>query len=84
MPEPIETVVSKRKRKRKLSQNLERSRPGRKRSRHAGALEVPSGERRDQVRGAEDVEQAAQGRASDAVQRRAVPGDLGLVDGEMR
>jgi len=68
MPEPIETVVSKRKRKRKLSQNLERSRPSRKRSRHAGALEVPSRERRDQVRGTEDVEQTAQSGAGDAVQ----------------
>ena len=45
---------------------------------------MPAEQRRDQVRGAEDVEAAAEGRAGDAVQRRAVPGYLRLVDREVR
>jgi hypothetical protein len=38
----------------------------------------------DQVQGAESVEGAGQGDAGHAVERRAVPGDLRLVDAEVR
>lgn len=84
MPDTIERVVRERERKRELGKNLERSRPSGKRSGQAGALEVPADERRGQVRGAEDVEGAAQHAARDAVQRAAVPCDLWLVDAQVR
>ena len=38
----------------------------------------------DEVKAAEGIEGAADDQAGDAVQRGEVPGDLRLVDGEMR
>jgi len=83
VPDAIEAMVRKRERQRQLREHLERGGPRGKRSRHAGALEVPSGEGCDQVRGAEDVEEPAQRGPGDAVQRAAVPCDLWLVDAEV-
>ena len=68
MPQTIKPMEGKRKRKRRLSKDLERHRPSRKRSRHRRRLEVPSEERRGQVRRAEDVEGARQNGACDAVE----------------
>jgi len=62
-------MIRERERQRKFRQDLQRSRPSRKRSRHARALEMPARERSNQVRGAEDVEQSTESAASDAVQR---------------
>lgn len=45
---------------------------------------MPPKQRGREVRGAEDVEAAAKGGAGDAVKGAEVPGDLGLVDGQMR
>lgn len=47
------------------------------------ALQVPSEQRSGEVRGAEDVETAAEDGAGDSVEDGAVPGDLGTVDREM-
>jgi len=77
-------MESQRKRQRQLRQHLQRSRPGRKRRGQRGALKVPARQRRDQVRGAEDVEETRQRAARDAVQRAAVPGYLRPVDAEVR
>jgi len=45
---------------------------------------VPADGGRDQVQGTEGVEGAGQGDAGHAVERRAVPGDLRLVDAKVR
>ena len=45
---------------------------------------MPSENRTDQVRGAEDVKTPREDAGSDAVQPRAVPGYLGFVDAEVR
>lgn len=83
MPQPIERVKRERKRQQVLGCDLGGDRPGRERRRHARALEVPAQRRRDQVGRAEDVETAAEHAARDAVERRGVPGDLGLVDAQV-
>ncbi len=41
---------------------------------------MPSQQRGDEVRGAEDVEASGEGAAGDAVEGGCVPGHLGLVD----
>ena len=45
---------------------------------------MPSEQRREEVRGAEDVEAAAEDGACDAVQPGRVPGYLRAVDAEVR
>jgi hypothetical protein len=45
---------------------------------------VPAEERRDEIRGPEGVDGARQHRTGEPVRDGQVPGDLGLVDGEVR
>ena len=45
---------------------------------------MPADGRRNEVQGAESVEGAREGDTGHAVERRAVPGDLRLVDAEVR
>lgn len=45
---------------------------------------MPPQQRANEVSEAEDVEGAGDGAAGDAVEAGEVPGDLGLVDGEVR
>lgn len=67
----------------RLGQNLQDQRPGREARGEDRRLDVPAEDRGDEVQGAVDVEAAAEDAAGDAVEGRAVPGDLGLVDGEV-
>jgi hypothetical protein len=83
MPQSVERVVSKRHCNSELGEDLERQRPRGEAGGQHGALEVPADGGRNQVQDAEDVEAAAQGDTGDAVEGRAVPGDLRLVDAEM-
>lgn len=84
MPDAIEAMKRKREGSRELSGHLQRDGPSAKRRGHAGRLQMPAEQRRDQIRGAEEVEAPAEHRAGDPVQRRAVPRDLRLVDGQVR
>lgn len=81
MPHTVKAMKRKWERHRELGRDLQRHGPGAKRRRHAGRLQMPAEQRRDQVGGAEGVEAPAQHRARDPVQRRAVPCYLRLVDG---
>lgn len=83
MPDAIEAVEEHGESKEALERNLRRRGPRRDCRDHARGLKVPSRVRRSEVRKAEEVERAAKGNASDAVQRRGVPGDLRAVDGQM-
>lgn len=67
----------------RLGQNLQDHRPGREAGCEDGGFDVPAQGRGDQVEGTVDVEAAGEDAAGDAVEGGAVPGDLGLVDGEM-
>lgn len=84
MPDTVEAVKGKREGSRELGRDLQGHGPGPKRRRHAGRLQMPAEQRRDQIGGTEGVEAPAEDRAGDSVQRRAVPGDLRLVDGQVR
>lgn len=44
---------------------------------------MPAKQRRDEVCGAEDVEPPTEQRAGDAIEGRAIPGNLRAVDGEV-
>lgn len=83
MPQTVERVVRERHGDGELGEGLEGQRPGRKAGGEHGALEVPADGGRDEVEDAEGVEAAGEGDAGDAVERRAVPGDLRLVDAEV-
>ncbi|KAL9089668.1 MAG: hypothetical protein Q9165_005700 [Trypethelium subeluteriae] len=84
MPHAINTMKHKRPRDPHLQQELHRERPPGDSRRDRRRLEVPAKQRRDEVRGAEDVQAAREHRAGDAVQDRRDPGDLRLVDAEVR
>jgi hypothetical protein len=84
MPQAVERVVGERQGDGNLGEDLERQGPGGEAGGHDGALEVPADGGRDQVQSAESVEGAREGDAGHAVQRGAVPGDLRLVDAEVR
>lgn len=83
MPQTIERVVRERHGERELGEGLEGERPGREAGGEDRALEVPADGGRDEVEDAEGVEAAGEGDAGDAVEGRAVPGDLRLVDAEV-
>ena len=83
MPQTVERVVSERHRNSELRQSLKSQGPGREAGSEHRALEVPADGGRDEVQDAEGVEAAGEGDAGDAVERRAVPGDLRLVDAEV-
>ena len=84
MPNPIETMKSKRQRHPKLHRNLRRQRPRRKSRGKRRRAHLPAKERRGEVEREVDVERAGEHGASDAVQRRGIPGDLRFVDQEVR
>lgn len=67
MPHPIQAMESEGPRDGQLRRKLDDKRPRRDRSRDDGALEVPADVGSDQVGAAEDVEEAADGAAGDAV-----------------
>lgn len=83
MSDPIHTVERKEETHARLGQDLQDHRPRREARCEHGRLDVPAEGGRDQVEGAIEVEAAAEDAAGDAVERGAVPGDLGLVDAEM-
>jgi hypothetical protein len=83
MPQAVERVVRERHGNGELGEDLEGERPGREAGGEHGALEVPADGGRDEVEDAEGVEAAGEGDAGDTVERRAVPGDLRLVDAEV-
>lgn len=84
MPQPIQRMKGKRQRKEKLRGKLQGKRPSRERCSHRRALQVPAGVRGDEVRGAEEVEGAAEDAAGDAVHDRRDPRYLPLVDAQVR
>jgi hypothetical protein len=77
MPESIVAVVEKRERKEGLEAHLDRQRPRRHRRNHRLRLH-------GQVREAEQVERSGENDGGQAVEAGTVPGDLRLIDGEMR
>ncbi len=83
MPQPIETMICKRERQPRLNKHLRNNRPACERGGKGRTLEMPAEERGDEVEGAVGVDDGGEGCAGDAVEGGAVPGYLGLVDGEM-
>lgn len=84
MSNTVEAVIcgepSQRELERELGNRAHRSH----RCDHRCCVEVPAEQGRDEVAEAEEIETAGQDRACDTVQGGADPGDLRLVDGEMR
>lgn len=83
MPQAVERVVGERHGDGELGEGLEGERPRGEAGGEHGALEVPTDGGCDEVEDAEGVEAAGEGDAGDTVERRAVPGDLRLVDAEV-
>ncbi len=83
MPQPVQAMEGEREREERFRSNLQDQWPSSKRGRNGRALHVQTDVWCDEVEGAEDVEGAAEGAAGDAVEAGEVPGDLGIVDGEM-
>lgn len=83
MPQAVERVVGERHGDGELGEGLEGEGPRGEAGGEHGALEVPADGGRDEVEDAEGVEAAGEGDAGDTVERRAVPGDLRLVDAEV-
>ena len=84
MPDSVKAMVRKGPRDSRLHHPLQHPRPLGEARRHGRAAPAPPQQRRDQVPEAEDVEAAAEHAARDAVQDRRNPGDLRLVDAEVR
>lgn len=80
MSDPVEAVEGERERNSKLRKDLQKYRPGSKRSGQGCRVEVPPEERGDQVGGAEGVEPAREGHAGDTIGDGEDGGDLRLVD----
>ena len=80
----VEAVVGEREGGDKLGQDLKSSGPGSESSSKAARLEVPTKGRSDQVGETEGVESAVKSDAGDTVESGAVPGDLRLVDAQVR
>lgn len=83
MPHPIITVKHKRPCHGKLGGHLQQHRPRSEGSREHSGFDVPAEVGRDEIEGAVDVEDTADGAAGDAVQSGEVPGYLRTVDGEV-
>ena len=83
MPDAVPSMKRKRPRNPKLQDALAHGAEAAEPLRHGGRLEVPAQQWRNQVRGAEYVDAAREDAAGDAVEGGSVPGDLGLVDGEV-
>lgn len=84
MPQSVEAVEEEREGEEALKANLDSGGPCSDCGDHGLGLQMPSRVRRSEVGEAEEVESGGQSDAGDAVQGRGVPGDLRLVDGEMR
>ncbi|KAI9763817.1 MAG: hypothetical protein M1840_009071 [Geoglossum simile] len=84
MPNAIPAVIRKRQADKILCGDLSGDGPSGKGGGDALGFEMPTKERSDEVGGREKVDGAAEERAGDAVEGRAVPGYLGPVDGEVR
>lgn len=83
MPHTVEAVEEHGESEEALKRDLGRDRPSSDRRNHAGRLEMPSRVRRSEVGKTKEVQRAGKRDAGDAVERRGVPGDLRLVDGEV-
>ena len=83
MPDTIQTVERKRECYRHLRSHLRSQRQRAERSDQRRRLEMPAQSGSGEVCQAEDVETAGQHEASNAVQRRGVPGYLGPVDAQV-
>jgi len=83
MPEAVVRVEEEGEGEEALDAELNGEWPGGDGGNHRLRLEVPSGVGGGQVGEAEDVERAAEGDSSDTVQGGSIPGDLGLVDGQV-
>lgn len=84
MSQSVKAVECEGHRERELGRDLGDNRPRRERRRHGRRVQVPAEERRNEVRRAENVEAARQHGTSDTVQNGQDPGDLGLVDAQVR
>lgn len=84
MSDTVEAVICGKPSERKLERELGNRAHRSNRGDHRCRVEVPAEQGRDEVAETEEVETAGQDRACDTVQRGANPGDLWLVDGEMR
>lgn len=84
MPQTIVAVEEEGECKESLEANLNSKRPSSNGSHHRLRLEVPASVRSNEVGYAEEVERSGENDGGQAVETRGVPGDLRLVDGEMR
>lgn len=84
MPEAVEAVECEGQADEELGQDLCGNRPCAKGGGQAGALEMPAKDGGGEVRQAEDVERAGEGDSSNTVEGRQIPGDLCLVDTQVR
>jgi len=84
MPDPIETMKGERERQARLDRHLGQKWPGPEGRGNRRRFHVPTEQRGDEIGGAEDVEDAANHRAGDAVGDGEGPCHLGFVDREMR
>lgn len=84
MPQSIERMVEERHGHSQFRGDLDPDWPCRYRRHDRRCFKVPSQRRCGQVCETEEVETTAQDHGGQTVQRGPVPGDLGLVDGEMR
>jgi hypothetical protein len=84
MSKSVVAVVEERERKEGLETHLDCQRPRRDSRNHRLRLHVPSGDRGCEVSETKEVQRAGENDGGQTVEARAVPGDLRLVDGEMR
>lgn len=84
MSDAVEAVVRGEESKGKFERKLRGRAHCSHRGDHCCCIKVPAEQGRDKVAESKNVEASRQHRAGDAVQRGADPGDLRLVDGEMR
>jgi hypothetical protein len=84
MPQAIEAVEEEREREESLDSKLDSCRPSCDSSDHGLCLHVPSSDWCGEVGETEEVQRARENDAGDTVKTGCVPGDLGLVDCEMR
>ena len=84
MSQPVEAVVGERQRRNQLDADLGDEGPLCETGRHRGAGELQTEERCREIADAEEVHAPGQHDGSHAVEPGPDPGDLGLVDAQMR
>lgn len=84
MPQSVQRVVEEREREEGLEASFCQEWPSSDGRDHRLCLEMPSERRSGEIYEAEEVERAAEGDGCETVETTAVPGDLRLVDGQVR